>query len=63
MFFHVSVHGDTCSFSRVLHEQLIHELPEERFTEKRVNLLKSQVAQLERQVCELNHSLDHSDTV
>ena len=33
-----------------MHEQLIHESPEENFSEKRVNLLKSQILQLERQV-------------
>lgn len=37
-------------YVRSLHDQLVHELPQENFSEKRVNLLKSQVVQLERQV-------------
>ena len=35
---------------RSLYEQLIHEAPLEKFQERRVHLLKSQVIQLERQV-------------
>ncbi len=39
-----------CSYNRAVHKQLIHEAPQENFSEKRVNLLKSQIFQLERQV-------------
>jgi len=35
---------------RSLYKQLIEETPVEKFDERRVNLLKSQVIQLERQV-------------
>ncbi|XP_027044879.1 uncharacterized protein LOC113672737 [Pocillopora damicornis] len=37
-------------FIRSLYKQLVEEVPQERFDERRVNLLKSQVIQLERQV-------------
>lgn len=42
------------SVHRSLHNQLLHEAPAERFAEQRVNLLKTQVVQLERQVKVLN---------
>ena len=35
---------------RSLYKQLVEEVPLEKFDERRVNLLKSQVIQLERQV-------------
>ncbi|XP_031558127.1 uncharacterized protein LOC116294628 isoform X2 [Actinia tenebrosa] len=38
------------TYIKSLYKQLIEELPNERFDERRVNLLKSQVIQLERQV-------------
>ncbi len=38
----------TCS--RSLYGQLVDEVPLERFEERRVHLLKVQIAQLERQV-------------
>lgn len=37
-------------FISSLYKQLVEEAPQERFDERRVNLLKSQVIQLERQV-------------
>ena len=36
--------------TRSLYKQLVEETPLEKFDERRVNLLKSQVIQLERQV-------------
>ena len=47
--------GSTCNmqiplFFRSLYRQLVEELPSEKFDERRVNLLKSKVVQLERQV-------------
>ncbi|XP_064390455.1 uncharacterized protein LOC135338302 [Halichondria panicea] len=42
---------------KALHEQLIHESPQENFSEKRVNLLKSQLFQLERQVLLMSQAL------
>ena len=35
---------------RSLYKQLVEEVPSEKFDERRVNLLKAQVIQLERQV-------------
>ena len=35
---------------RSLYKQLVEEVPVEKFDERRVNILKSQVIQLERQV-------------
>ena len=46
----VTVDAASSSQCRSMHEQLVHESPEENFSEKRVNLLKSQILQLERQV-------------
>lgn len=45
---------------RSLSEQLLHEAPSEKFTERRVHLLKSQIIQLERQVCVTLYILTHT---
>ncbi len=58
-YMHVSVcihHSNISIHRRALHEQLIHESLQENFSEKRVNLLKSQLFQLERQVMEVFRS-------
>ena len=45
-------HLNTCTqIHRSLHNQLLHENPRENSSLKRVNILKTQVFQLERQVC------------
>ena len=43
-------------YVRQLYEQLLNEAPSERFDERRVLLLKSQIIQLERQVNTLMHT-------
>ncbi|XP_052795516.1 uncharacterized protein LOC128228315 [Mya arenaria] len=42
---------------RSLYKQLVDEAPHEKFDERRVNLLKSQIIQLERQMLLLNEAL------
>ena len=42
--------NSSCTVYRLLHEQMLHENPHETILEKRVNILKSQLFQLERQV-------------
>lgn len=51
---HNQSYGKTKFFCRSLYKQLVEEVPQERFDERRVNLLKSQVIQLERQVSKFN---------
>lgn len=51
---HNQSYGKTKFFYRSLYKQLVEEVPQERFDERRVNLLKSQVIQLERQVSRFN---------
>lgn len=51
---HNQSYGKTKFFCRSLYKQLVEEVPQERFDERRVNLLKSQVIQLERQVSRFN---------
>ena len=51
----VRLYGNICiqeyiEHCRSLYKQLVEEVPLEKFDERRVNLLKSQVIQLERQV-------------
>ena len=47
-------------FPRSLSGQLLREAPSEKFTERRVHLLKSQIIQLERQVCVTPYVVTHT---